>query len=742
LAAGESPKRVLILDSFRHRQDVVSALRVELGRLWPEPIDFFEQSLEASRLLVPEQQQAMIEFLKIYLETSPPDLVVAVGAPAMDFFAGFREQRFNDIPFLVIGADPRRMRPELRAGRVTAVEVQLDPLGFVGDILRILPGTRNIYFLTGAAPIERYWKPAIQTELKPLEDRVDFHWLDELPLAEMLRQSTSLPPHSVVVHLHVIVDAAGFTIEHKQAMKSLRQASNSPIFGPYEGQFGAGIVGGRLMPDRSLGIRAAQVAVRVLRGDDPSLITMSPMKHLPPVFDWRELQRWGISESRLPAGSTVHYRLPSLWEAYRWQVLGIVCVVALQSLLIAGLFVQRRRRGRAEHALAENEHKLRLITDSLPVLIGYIDREQRYQFSNQAFHDWFGVAPDTVRGRTMWDVTGEQFYGRIRPFVERALAGEQVAFAADTVLEDGHRLSVDGIHVPDQNELGETRGFYSLVMDVTARNLAQQEAGRLQDELAHAGRVSLMGVLAATLAHELNQPLTAILSNAQAAQRFLKSSSPNLQEIAEILEDIALDDERASEVIRRIRDLVKKEPVDFRMLDLAELLPGVERLTHKNALLRNIQVSLEVAPDLPQVRGDRVQLQQVLLNLLLNAFDATENSKSECRAVTVGARREDAQVIVEVRDHGVGIPAEIYHRLFEPFQSSKKQGLGMGLSISKAIVERHGGDLWAENSPGGGATFYVSLPVAQDDSVARDDTEASIQGKRHVEPVSNRLRGG
>ena len=280
--------------------------------------------------------------------------------------------------------------------------------------------------------------------------------------------------------------------------------------------------------------------------------------------------------------------------------------------------------------------------------------------------------------------------------------------------------------------MGSTRWSWTS----TARNQAQQEAGRLQEELAHAGRVSLMGVLAAASAHELNQPLTAIMSNAQAAQRFLKSPSPNLQEVAEILEDIALDDERASEVIRRMRALVKKEPVDFQTLDIAEVLQGVERLTHKTATMRNILVSLEVDPDLPRIRGDRVQLQQVLLNLLLNAFDATESSGSESRVVAVGARRESSQVVIEVRDHGVGIPDEIYHKLFEPFQSSKKQGLGMGLSISKSIVERHGGGLAAENNPDCGATFYLSLPVAS------DEVETRIKGIKNVEPVTNRLRGG
>lgn len=739
LAAGGHPKRVLILDSFGRRavpsSVIVSALRAELTRLWSEPIDLYEDSVEATRITEPETDEPLVDLLSNRLERSPADLIITIGAPAMRFVASRREQLFNDMPMMAVSVDEREKSRDLRTDQMAIVETQVDPPQFIDDILGVLPDTRNIYVIIGASRTEKFWKKAAEGDFSQFEDRVSFHWWNELSLAEMQKRIASLPPNSVVLYTFLVRDAAGVAVDHDQALHGLHRASNSPIFGCYENQLSLGIVGGRLLPDRSLGLHAARVAVRILQGEDAGQISTPPMKRLPPVFDGRELQRWGISERRLPPGSTVLFRPPSLWEAYRWQILGIGGLVLLQSLLIAGLFAQRIRRGRAERALANNENKLRLITNSLPVLISYVDQGQRYEFNNQVFHRWFGIDPQAARGHTMWDVLGERIYVLVRPFVERALAGEQVSFAVDTTLDDGRRLVVEGIHVPDRDEQGETRGFYSLLMDVTARNQAQQDAGRLQEELAHAGRVSLMGVLATALAHELNQPLTAIMSNAQAAQRFLKSPSPNLREVAEILEDITLDDERASEVIRRMRALVKKEPVDFRVLDPAELLVGVERLTYKDAAMRNLSVTLDVDSDLPQVCGDRVQLQQVLLNLLLNAFDATESSASESRNVAVRARRERAQTVIEVRDRGVGISDEIFDRLFESFQSTKKQGLGMGLSISKSIVERHGGQLWAENNPDCGATFYLSLPVA------RDETETIIKETRHVEPVTNGIRG-
>ncbi len=372
------------------------------------------------------------------------------------------------------------------------------------------------------------------------------------------------------------------------------------------------------------------------------------------------------------------------------------------------------------------------------MLIAYIDREQRYQFNNRAFNTWFGLDLEAIRGRTMRSVLGERLYERIAPYVKRALAGEQTRFAIEFTLDGGRYVAVEGMYVPDRAEDGEIRGFYALIMDVTARNRAQHQASQLRVELVHAGRVSLMGVLAAALAHELNQPLTAIMSNAQAARRFLNAPAPNLQEIGEILEDIALDDERASEVIQRLRALVKKKPTDFQMLDVADMIRGVERLVHSDATIRQMTVCLDVEPGLPPVRGDRVQLQQVLLNLLINAFDASEGSAAEDRIVTIDARQHQGQVMIHVRDRGTGIGQDVQLRLFEPFQTSKQQGLGMGLSISKSIVELHGGRLWAENNPDRGATFCLALPVDPGEAAAEDKSE----GVARVEPVAESLRGG
>jgi signal transduction histidine kinase len=248
-----------------------------------------------------------------------------------------------------------------------------------------------------------------------------------------------------------------------------------------------------------------------------------------------------------------------------------------------------------------------------------------------------------------------------------------------------------------------------------SRKQGELEAQRLRQDLTHIGRVSALGELTASLAHELNQPLTAILSNAQAAERLLAAAAPNLEEVREILRDIVTDDRRATEVIRRLRALVKKGDLEFVPLDLNELIREVARLMRSDAISRGISLSLQLAADLPTVRGDRVQLQQVVLNLVLNGLDAMHEPGGGERTLVIRTARDGADaVVVSVQDAGTGIDEKNVDQLFHPLFTTKTEGLGMGLTIARTIVDAHGGRLSAANNVTAGATFQFSLPVSRE----------------------------
>jgi C4-dicarboxylate-specific signal transduction histidine kinase len=244
------------------------------------------------------------------------------------------------------------------------------------------------------------------------------------------------------------------------------------------------------------------------------------------------------------------------------------------------------------------------------------------------------------------------------------------------------------------------------------RRQAQQALLKAQAELAHVARVTTMGELAASIAHEVNQPLSAVSANANACRRWLAQQPPNMREAHESLVLILRDCQRAADVVGRIRALLKKSPPEPTRQDVNELLGEVVILLHDRLVSQQIATVLELAPDLPAVLGDRVQLQQVVLNLILNGVDAMSDVADRQRTFTIATSAlPSGEVSVTVSDSGVGVDPTVFERLFDPFFTTKAEGMGMGLSVSRAIVQRHGGHLWASTNQGPGATFHVALPA-------------------------------
>jgi two-component system, LuxR family, sensor kinase FixL len=253
-------------------------------------------------------------------------------------------------------------------------------------------------------------------------------------------------------------------------------------------------------------------------------------------------------------------------------------------------------------------------------------------------------------------------------------------------------------------------------VDVTERKQAEDRLAQRRNELAHLSRVSTLGQLASSLAHELHQPLGAILRNAEAAELFLQNDAPDLEEIRAIFADIRQDDQRAGAVIDRMRAMLKRRELQGAALDMNALVNEVTTLVRLDAQARKTQLVLAPVTPVPPVWADRVQLQQVVMNLLLNAMDAMSDCPPQQRRVSVSVRGVAAGVEVAVSDAGTGIPEENLPRVFDPFFTTKPGGLGMGLAISQTIIYAHGGRLTAENNVDGGATFRLTLPAAKSDS--------------------------
>ncbi len=610
--AGSEPKRVLVVHSFGSVAPPFTthsiAFETELAEKMGKRVDLDEVSLDMARYADPNLQEALVEYLQKRQAHWQPDLVVPIGSPAGVFVEQYRDRLFPETPILYTGMDRRRLSPHALERNAAFIGENFDGPGFIEDILQIAPATKNIAIVIGASAVEQYWAAAFRKEFEPYANRINFIWLNDLSLDQMLEKTRALPPDSYIFLILLLRDATGVTHNADEALQRIHAVANAPINGIFQHQLGLGIVGGRLYQAELEGIESARTAVRILHGEPVSSFPPKIVGPLSPRYDWRELQRWKIDEKLLPPGSTVLYRTPSLWEQHRALIIGGISICVVETLLIAGLVVNRIRRRHAERSLSESE--------------------------------------------------------------------DRVALAAD-------------------------------------------EMRRLQEEIAHVGRVSMMGQLASALAHEINQPIGAILRNAEAAELFMQSKTPDLEEIRAILADIRADDQRAGGVIDRMRALLKRHVLDTQLLDLTELVGDVAKLARTDAATRHVKLTVNLPADLPSVRGDRVHLQQVLLNLILNGMDALNRAGQENRRVTVSARVDAPRTVeIAVSDTGHGIAAEKLAQVFDPFFTTKPDGMGMGLPISRTIVESHGGRLWAENNDGTGATFRFTLPVAEEASAS------------------------
>ena len=375
----------------------------------------------------------------------------------------------------------------------------------------------------------------------------------------------------------------------------------------------------------------------------------------------------------------------------------------------------------SEADLRETEQRMELAASAADLGMWVWDIERDDVWMTDKRRALYGFAPsEKLDIERLRNVVHPEDRESVRVAVDNALnTGAEYDTEYRIVLPAGQVRWMSGRGRVEFNREGKPVRMRGVALDITERWHAGQELQQLRQEIAHVSRVSIMGQLASALAHEINQPLGAILRNAEAAELFIRHESPDLNEICAILADIRKDDQRASAVISRMRALLKGHSLDARPIEVGELVGEVAALARVDAATRQVMLETNVSLGLPSVNGDRVHLEQVLLNLILNGMDALNGTTQNDRRVTVGARLDGPQSVqIAVSDTGSGIPADDLARVFEPFFTTKSHGMGMGLPISRTIIEAHGGRLWAENNSGGGATFRFTLRAAKDAGTA------------------------
>jgi C4-dicarboxylate-specific signal transduction histidine kinase len=417
--------------------------------------------------------------------------------------------------------------------------------------------------------------------------------------------------------------------------------------------------------------------------------------------------------SSLPPDTVLLFKRYGAFEEHSAIISMVALVVGLQSLLVSALLFQRRRRREAEKSLRDSEARMTFTASTANVGLWQFNRKSGEVWSTEHCRNMLGFPPDS-------QPTRESFLAAVHPddreSVIAAIRNAEVPqlFDARIVLPGGEVRWFRIHSVPTTKADGVLGQLAGIIVDITEQKAAEADATLQRQQVAHLMRVSMLGELSGAIAHEVNQPLTAIMSNAQAALHLLKQRSPDLLEVTEALKDIVSEDNRAGEVIQRLRMLMKKGESHFQSIDIHELVRSTADLLHSELVGRGVRLHTIFAAPMPAVSGDLVQLQQVLINLIVNASDAMASTLPSRRVVSISTGMlPSGAVEIRIKDNGPGLRPSDRGRLFEAFYTTKPNGLGLGLSICATIVQAHRGELTLANEETGGVVAILTLPAQQ-----------------------------
>jgi signal transduction histidine kinase len=609
VALATEPKRVLMLYSFGRDftpwKEYASTIRSELERQSPWPLNIEDQSLVSARSSNEDPEVPFIDYLRALYSKNPPDLIVGIGAPAAVFVQRHRQQIFPKAPMVFTAMEQRRIDVSALTEHDSVVAMTHDFAAAIENILRVLPDTKNVMVVNGYSPNERFWLEEIRREVRPLESRVAFTWTSHLSFEEILKLASELPLHSAILWHTMYVDGAGVAHEDDSALKRLHAIAKAPIFSLFDVFLTGETVGGPMHSMLEEAQDTAAVAIRILNGEKPGDIKVPPTRFATPKYDWREMQRWGISEKNLPPGSEILFRPPTAWEQYKMPISAITAAILAQALLIAWLIHERQYRRRVE-------------------------RTARETFS----------------------------------------------------------------------------------------------------ELTQMNRMATAGELSAAIAHEIRQPITGMVTMANAALRWLSRENPDIGRAQDAMNKVVAAGHQASDVITNVRGLFAKDTQEKVPTDINKLVKTVLGLVYMDLRKHSIETNVNLSEQLPTIFGNEVQLQQVILNLVMNAIESMNSAEPRILSIKTEMVGQNA-VHVSVADTGSGISVANLNRIFKPMFTTKAHGMGMGLSICKSIIESHGGKIWVSAGASRGSIFQFELPVYQSGerkSDWSDRTSATLSG--------------
>ncbi|MCA1453433.1 PAS domain-containing protein [Bradyrhizobium sp. BRP22] len=712
------PRRVLMLHAFNYTFPATTLIadgaRKRLLERSPQPLEIDADFLDLARNTDTDYETRIATFLRAKYEKRPPDVVITLGSAALPFIIRHRDEIGPNIPVVFTSVSAQNYHAQRLPTNITGIITDFNLDKTLTLAKRLQPQASRLFIIAGSGEVDRRWQSTARKTIGDRGPEFEVTYLFERSYAKLVEEVSQIPRDAIVIVLTVFADSKGEPFVPAQVAASLSAISPAPVYAPYDTYIGNGVVGGFVETFESVGVRAADMALQILAGKDPVAIApqTDPGQHY--RVDHRAMARWDLQESKLPPDTVVLFKQPTIWTEHRGAVVAAIVIVGLQSLIVGALLVQRQRRLRAETLLKESEERMTFAAAAANIGLWRFDWHRNKLWATEHCRAMFGIARDAPLTRdTLLAAVHPDDLQTATNALERSFEAEQPANGDVRIVLPGGEVRWVRMRARSRSESGgRSDHLAGIFIDITEQKSAEAEVALQRLEVEHLMRVSVLGELSGSIAHEINQPLTAILSNAQAALHFLAQESPDLAEIRDALEEIVHEDNRAGEVIHRLRHLLKKGERKVECVNINDLIRSTISLLNSELTGRDINVRLDLKSGQFLVRGDSVQLQQVLLNLVMNAMDAMAATPTAQRSIVISTRGGQAgRMDVLVKDRGHGIDPKLNGRLFEPFYTTKNHGLGLGLTLCTTIIEAHEGKLTLVSNEDGGAIAGFSLPV-------------------------------
>jgi signal transduction histidine kinase len=548
-----------------------------------QPMSYYIEHLDLHRFSGPQYERLLADYFTKKYRTQPVNIIIPIGPGAFDFVTKLRASLWPNVPIAFTAVPPNIVAANLPPG-VTGTIVDLNLAALIKVARMIVPNVRQFAIVGDRFEDQLYYRHS-NDEFVPFSQQFGLIDLTGLAMSDVQQRVAKLPNDSVIFYIGVHPRRDAPFTSPAEALSLIAAVANRPIFVNMEPWLGSGAIGGYFLSPDQIGRNTGRLALRVLNGEIASAIPITTAVALKPIFDWRQLKRWNISETRLPAESEIRYRELNAWEQNRLTILAVGATMIVQAALIWWLLYEQRRRSRAE-----------------------------------------------LMARTT------------------------------------------------------------------------------MSELTQMNRIAIAGELSASIAHEVKQPLTGILTNANAALRWLGLPAPEVGRARDSLTQILSACQHASGIIGGVQSLFRREPIAIVSVDINKLVRIVLGLLRTDLAKHDIIVHVTLYDRLPLVRGDRVQLQQVILNLVMNGIESMHQAPRRILHVKTELGRPGA-VLVTIDDTGSGVDPSDINRIFKALFTTKAGGMGMGLAICQSIIERHNGRIWVTAGPMGGSAFHFELPT-------------------------------